>query len=96
MEKKFLKKKRKNSDKHEIEQFRKKIRYPNRKREIKQKLEFYLSDENLIHDKFLTNILKREGNGVKLETFLEFNKIILFLNEIKNIDEKKKNDDKSL
>ena len=89
MEKKFLNEKRKKSD-EEIVQFKKKVRYPNRKREIKQKLEFYLSDENLIHDKFLTNILKREGNGVKLETFLDFNKIRLFLNEIKDIEEKKK------
>ena len=90
MEKKFLNEKRVKSDNDEIVQFKKKVRYPNRKREIKQKLEFYLSDENLIHDKFLTNILKREGNGVKLETFLDFNKIRLFLNEIKDIEEKKK------
>lgn len=90
MEKKFLNEKRKNSDNSEINVFKKKIRYPNRKREIKQKLEFYLSDENLIHDKYLLKILKRENNGVKLETFLEFNKIRLLLNEIKEIEEKKK------
>ena len=91
MEKKFLNEKRIKSDNNDdLLRFKKKVRYPNRKREIKQKLEFYLSDENLIHDKFLTNILKREGNGVKLETFLDFNKIRLFLNEIKDIEEKKK------
>lgn len=50
--------------------------------EVKDLLEFYFSPANIVKDKFMQNLLKKDSN-VNLEIFLKFNKIKALTNEIK-------------
>ena len=55
---------------------------PNRKRLLKNKLEFFLSDINLYHDKYLKKIYLSNNESVTPEIFLTFNSIKLLLCDI--------------
>ena len=104
-ENEFLKKKRKlttsegdeyissffsNNSKSLSQNNSKKIRkIKNRKRMLRNKLEFLLSDVNLYHDKYLKNIYLSNNEGITPEIFLTFNSIEILLNDIKKEAEKK-------
>ena len=62
---------------------------PNRKRLLKNKLEFFLSDINLYHDKYLKNIYLSNNESVSPEIFLTFNSIKILLSDIDKIENKK-------
>ena len=62
---------------------------PNRKRLLKNKLEFFLSDINLYHDKYLKKIYLSHNESVSPETFLTFNSIKILLSDIDKIENKK-------
>ena len=61
----------------------------NRKRLLKNKLEFFLSDINLYHDTYLKKIYQENNSSISLEEFLSFNSIKVLLKDIK--EEKDKN-----
>ena len=99
-EKSLLKKKRnkskeqdQNSSNTSKETHKKKIikitKRPNRKRLLKNKLEFFLSDINLYHDKYLKKIYLSHNESVSPETFLTFNSIKILLSDIDKIENKK-------
>ncbi len=62
---------------------------PNRKRLLKNKLEFFLSDVNLYHDKYLKKIYLSHNESVSPETFLTFNSIKKLLSDIDKMENKK-------
>ena len=62
---------------------------PNRKRLLKNKLEFFLSDINLYHDKYLKKIYLSNNESVSPEIFLSFNSIKILLCDIDKIENKK-------
>ena len=62
---------------------------PNRKRLLKNKLEFFLSDVNLYHDKYLKKIYLSHNESVSPETFLTFNSIKILLSDIDKTENKK-------
>ena len=62
---------------------------PNRKRLLKNKLEFFLSDINLYHDKYLKKIYLSNNESVTPEIFLTFNSIKLLLCDIDKLENKK-------
>lgn len=62
---------------------------PNRKRLLKNKLEFFLSDINLYHDKYLKKIYLSHNESVSPETFLTFNSIKILLSDIDKTEKKK-------
>ena len=62
---------------------------PNRKRLLKNKLEFFLSDINLYHDKYLKKIYLSHNESVSPETFLTFNSIKILLSDIDKTENKK-------
>jgi RNA recognition motif-containing protein len=55
----------------------------NRKRLLKNKLEFFLSDINLYHDTYLKKIYQENNSSISLEEFLSFNSIKVLLKDIK-------------
>ena len=65
-----------------------KTKRPNRKKLLKNKIEFFLSDINLYHDTYLKKIFVSENCGVTPETFLSFNSIKELLSDIINTDDK--------
>ena len=67
----------------------KNIKRPNRKRLLKNKLEFFMSDINLYHDKYLKKIYLSNNESVSPEIFLSFNSIKLLLCDIDKIENKK-------
>ena len=67
---------------------RKKSYNPNRKKALATLLEFYLSDDNLINDKYLSNKIKKNP-GVEIGTFLKVNKIKSILCDISDISNQK-------
>ena len=67
----------------------KNIKRPNRKRLLKNKLEFFMSDINLYHDKYLKKIYLSNNGSVSPEIFLSFNSIKLLLCDIDKIENKK-------
>ena len=62
---------------------------PNRKRLLKNKLEFFLSDINLYHDKYLKRIYLSHNESVSPEIFLTFNSIKILLSDIDKTENKK-------
>ena len=62
---------------------------PNRKWLLKNKLEFFLSDINLYHDKYLKKIYLSNNESVTPEIFLTFNSIKLLLCDIDKLENKK-------
>ena len=62
---------------------------PNRKRLLKNKLEFFLSDINLYHDKYLKKIYLSHNESVSPETFLTFNSIKILLSDIDKTENRK-------
>ena len=62
---------------------------PNRKRLLKNRLEFFLSDINLYHDKFLKKIYLSHNESISPETFLSFNSIKILLSDIDKTENKK-------
>ena len=62
---------------------------PNRKRLLKNRLEFFLSDINLYHDKFLKKIYLSHNESISPETFLTFNSIKILLSDIDKTENKK-------
>ena len=62
---------------------------PNRKRLLKNKLEFFLSDINLYHDKYLKKIYLSHNESVSPETFLTFNSIKILLSDIDKAENRK-------
>lgn len=67
---------------------RKKSYNPNRKKALANLLEFYLSDDNLINDKYLSNKIKKNP-GIEIGIFLKFNKIKNILCDINDISNQK-------
>lgn len=99
-EKSMLKKKRnkskdkdQNSSNTSKETHRKNIikitKRPNRKRLLKNKLEFFMSDINLYKDKYLKKIYLSNNESVSPEIFLTFNSIKILLCDIDKIENKK-------
>ncbi len=62
---------------------------PNRKRLLKNKLEFFLSDINLYHDKYLKKVYLSHNESISPETFLTFNSIKVLLSDIDKTENKK-------
>ena len=60
----------------------------NRKRLLKNKLEFFLSDINLYHDTYLKKIYQENNSSISLEKFLSFNSIKVLLKDIKEDKDK--------
>ena len=60
----------------------------NRKRLLKNKLEFFLSDINLYHDTYLKKIYQENNSSISLEEFLSFNSIKVLLKDIKEEKDK--------
>ena len=88
-EKSLLNKKRQRTldDKNKANKNKKKRK--NRKRLLKNKLEFFLSDLNLYHDKYLKEIYLTNNSSITPEIFLSFNSIKDLLKDIKNDSDKK-------
>jgi len=54
---------------------------------LKKQLEFYFSDENLLHDKFLQKFLNKETDkGVPITIIENFNKVKEILNDVKELN----------
>lgn len=97
-EKDLLNHKRKKTDskskstkkKHEKRQnFTKSNQRPNRKKLLKNKLEFFFSDINLYHDNYLKKIYFSNNRSIPPEIFLSFNSIKTLLCDIKDNENKK-------
>ena len=99
-EKSLLKKKRnKSKDQYQISDnsikvankrgITKSTKRPNRKRLLKNKLEFFLSDINLYHDKYLKKAFLSNNESISPETFLTFNSIKALLCDIDKLENKK-------
>jgi hypothetical protein len=68
---------------------KKKKKRKNRKKLLKNKLEFFLSDINLYHDSYLKNIYQSNNSSISPEIFLTFNSIKNLLKDIKNDSDRK-------
>ena len=79
----------KETHKKNITKITKITKRPNRKRILKNKLEFFLSDINLYHDKYLKNIYLSNNESVSPEIFLTFNSIKILLSDIDKNENKK-------
>lgn len=88
-EKSLLCKKRERTKNDEV-QLSKAKKQKNRKRLLKNKLEFFLSDLNLYHDNYLKEIYLSNNSSLTPEIFLTFNSIKDLLKDIKNDSDKKK------
>jgi hypothetical protein len=62
---------------------------PNRKKEIKNRLEFLLSDINLYHDKFLRRTYLSNNKGISPDIFLKCKSIKTLLSDIEKNDKRK-------
>ena len=55
---------------------------------MKQQIEFYFSDSNLIHDKFMSDLIDKDPNGfLHVSEFLRFNKVSKKLDDYTNLSE---------
>jgi hypothetical protein len=82
-----IKRNRTKDDKVNI--YKKKKKRKNRKKLLKNKLEFFLSDINLYHDTYLKNIYLSNSSSISPEIFLTFNSIKDLLKDIKNDSDRK-------
>ena len=62
---------------------------PNRKKQIKNRLEFLLSDINLYHDQFLRRIYLSNNKGISPDIFLKCKSIKLLLSDIEKNDRRR-------
>jgi len=62
---------------------------PHRKKLLKNKLEFFLSDINLYHDNYLKRIYMSNNKSISPEIFLKFNSIKSLLSDIEKTDKRK-------
>ena len=74
---------------------KKHFKIKNRKRLLRNKLDFFLSDVNLYYDKYLKEIYLSNNESVTPEIFLTFNSIRNLLYDIKKEEDKKKCNNKS-
>ena len=88
-EKLFLSKKRYRSKEIEEHISKTKKKRKNRKRLLKNKLEFFLSDLNLYHDEYLKKIYLSNNLSISPEIFLPFNSMKSLLKGIENDSDKK-------
>ena len=63
---------------------------PNRKKQIKNRLEFLLSDINLYHDQFLRRTYLSNNKGISPDIFLKCKSIKLLLSDIEKNDRRRK------
>ena len=87
--KSLLNKKRLRTKENEELSTKKNKKRKNRKRLLKNKLEFFLSDINLYHDSYLKNIYLSNDSSISPEIFLTFNSIQELLKNIENDLDKK-------
>ena len=87
--KSLLNNKRQRTNENEENIPKKKSKRKNRKKLLKNKLEFFLSDINLYHDTYLKNIYQSNNSSIAPEIFLTFNSIKELLKDIKNDSDKK-------
>ena len=87
--KSLLNNKRERTKENEENTPKKKSKRKNRKKLLKNKLEFFLSDINLYHDKYLKEIYLTNNSSITPEIFLSFNSIKDLLKDIKNDSDKK-------
>jgi len=85
----FLNKKRNRSKDIEEHTTKSKKKRKNRKRLLKNKLEFFLSDLNLYHDEYLKKIYLSNNLCISPEIFLSFNSIKSLLKGIEKDSDKK-------
>ena len=88
-EKSLLNKKRERANDYKVQKSKAKKKRKNRKRLLKNKLEFFLSDLNLYHDNYLKEIYLSNNSSITPEIFLSFNSIKDLLKDIKNDSDKK-------
>ena len=88
-EKSLLNKKRERTNDYKVQKSKAKKKRKNRKRLLKNKLEFFLSDLNLYHDNYLKEIYLSNNSSITPEIFLSFNSIKDLLKDIKNDSDKK-------
>ena len=62
---------------------------PNRKKQIKNRLEFLLSDINLYHDQFLRRTYLSNNKGISPDIFLKCKSIKLLLSDIEKNDRRR-------
>jgi len=81
IENQFLKRKKKRLEEDEKENSKKIM--------LKNQLEFYFSDENLLYDRFLQNFLIRDSyKGVPITIIENFNKVKEILHDIKDLSKR--------
>lgn len=68
---------------------RRKNKKPHRKKLLKNKLEFLLSDINLFHDNYLKKYYLTHNKSISPEIFLKFNSIKSLLSDIEKTEKKK-------
>lgn len=57
-----------------------------KEKQIKDQIEFYFSDSNLLKDKFLSNLITKDENGyVDLNIISNFNRMKKLTKKVKNI-----------
>ena len=88
-EKSLLNKKRERTNDYKVQKSKSKKKRKNRKRLLKNKLEFFLSDLNLYHDNYLKEIYLSNNSSITPEIFLSFNSVKDLLKDIKNDSDKK-------
>ena len=81
--------KRNRTEDDKVNIYKKKKKRKNRKKLLKNKLEFFLSDINLYHDTYLKNIYLSNNSSISPEIFLTFNSIKDLLKDIKNDSDRK-------
>ena len=81
--------KRNRTQDEKVNTYKKKNKRKNRKKLLKNKLEFFLSDINLYHDSYLKNIYQSNNSSISPEIFLTFNSIKNLLKDIKNDSDRK-------
>ena len=87
--KSLINKKRNRNEEDQEQKLKKRFKRKNRKKSLKNKLEFFLSDINLHHDKYLKNIYEANNSSISPEIFLTFNSIKDLLKDIKKDSDKK-------
>ena len=81
--------KRNRTEDDKVNIYKKKKKRKNRKKLLKNKLEFFLSDINLYHDTYLKNIYLSNNSSISPEIFLTFNSIKDLLKDIKTDSDRK-------
>ena len=88
-EKSLLNKKRERTKDDKVQIWKTKKKRKNRKRLLKNKIEFFLSDLNLYHDNYIKEIYLSNNSSITPEIFISFNSIKDLLKDIKNDSDKK-------